>query len=109
MLINSVGFYGLEIENYLDFFNNDEIIKILDGLFVFSKAHNDINTTDSIIQILQKKPYLIDKIDINLLYFLKEYIQEDFFMFLKNDIDKILLFKKISKLPGKEKKHVTKI
>ena len=109
LIVNSVGFYGLEIENYLDLLEQNELIKVLNKLFIFSKLHKDINTIDSIIEILKKKPYLIDKIDKNLLYFLKEFIQEDFFMFLKNDIDKIILLKKLSNLSIKEKNHVTKI
>lgn len=109
LLINSVAFYGLEIENHVELFDDCELIKILDVLFKFSKNHGDINTIDSIVEILKKKNHLIDKVDINLLYFLKEHIQEDFFMFLKNDIDKILLLKKLSKLSKKEKTNVTKI
>jgi len=109
LIVNSVGFYGLEIENYLDLLEQNELIKVLNKLFSFSKLHKDINTIDSIIEILKKKPYLIDKVDKNLLYFLKEFIQEDFFMFLKNDIDKIILLKKLSNLSIKEKNHVTKI
>lgn len=108
-IVSSVGFYGLEIENYVDLFNDSDLIKILDGLFKFSKKYNDINTIDSIVEILKKKQYLIDKVDSSLLYFLKEFIQEDIFMFIKNDIDKIILMKKLTTLSKKEKKHVTKI
>ena len=52
---------------------------------------------------------VIQKVFFNLLYFLKEFIQEDIFMFIKNDIDKIILMKKLTTLSKKEKKHVTKI
>lgn len=88
-------------ENYDDLLSEVEVIKLINESFKLIHKKDDINLLDSILKILMKKPYLIEKVNISLLNKLK--VNLILFHFLNMDIEKVLLYKKYSNKKHKEK------
>lgn len=105
-LIKMNKYQIISFEDYANVFNDKELILLInEGLKSMHKSGLDINLLDSIIILLKKYQYLIDKIDIQLLN--KKFIQEkEIFNFLNIDIEKILLYRKLGKVLMPKMNHI---
>ena len=110
LLYKFMKIYPYNLENNLHIFTDNQIILFTNYLLLkLNSSEIDFNILDSVIKIIIMKNFLIDRFNIYLLFSIKDKINEKMFDFLNDDIDKIMLFNKLSKNTNISKQKQRKI